>query len=215
MPFHVCHSVRSKTVNDLVTADDGHRQTPAVALKIATKPSVLSRHRINGLHRFAGLSHLLLPCLGFLCGFALGILALYLSLSRSPLCPSLCFGALPGSSPRLSLGLLLTSLCLSYTPSVLPCGSLSGSLLTGQLLGSFPGSLSFGLPAGFGFCLGLGTGDFLSNELVDTGIELGITTLLLVDNALNSLLLLLQAAHHILLLNLLVLQRFPLLFSTI
>ena len=73
----------------------------------------------------------------------------------------------------------------------------------------------FCFPAGLGLCFRLGTGDLLGNHLIDAGIEFGITTFLLVDDTLDGLLLFLQAAHHILLLHLFVLQRFLLLFTTI
>ena len=138
-----------------------------------------------------------------------------LSLPGLTLCLSLLTSRFLSSGPGLSLRLFLLSLGLGYTSLVLLTGSLSSRLLPCQFLCP---TLSLSLCSfTLGFCLStsLSTSYLLSNHTIDLGIQLSITLLLFVNDALDGLLLFLQRVHHLLLLYLFVLQRFFLLFTTI
>ena len=215
MSFHISHGVRTKTMYDLITPNDGHRQTPTVTLETATESLVFGRHHITSLCRFAGLCHLPLPCLGLLCSPTFSIFSGTFCLLGCTFGSGLLLSTFLGSSTSLSLGFLFLGLGLSDATGILLGSSLSSSFLPGKFLSTFLGCLSLSLLLSFSFSLRLGTGNLLCNEFVDTGIELSITLLLLVNDTLNSLLLLLQRTDHLLLFHLFRLQRLLLLFTTV
>ena len=215
MSFHIRHRISTKTVHNLITANDRHRQTTTVTLETATESLVFSRHHITSLCRFAGLCHLPLPCLGLLCSPTFSIFSGTFCLLGCTFGSGLLLSTFLGSSTSLSLGFLFLGLGLSDATGILLGSSLSSSFLPGKFLSTFLGCLSLSLLLSFSFSLRLGTGNLLCNEFVDTGVKFRITFLLLVDDTLNSLLLFLQRTDHLLLLHLFRLQRPLLLFTTI
>ena len=148
-------------------------------------------------------------------GFQLCLATGILSLSGSTLSTGFLLGTLLGGSSGSSLCLLLAGLGLSDSAGILTGSSLGGGFLPCQFLGTLPGSLLGSLALGLSLSTGFGAGYLFGYHSVDLCVQFGIALLLLVDDALNGLLLFLQRGDHLLLLYLLVLERTPFLFTTI
>ena len=145
---------------------------------------------------------------------------LHFRLTLGSLTGSLCLtGSLIGTCSFGSIllrSLTGQTLCLgfsftgfSYPTGILAGSSLGGSLLTGQffftfLLGS---SLGGSFLAGFFGSTSTRLGHFFGYQLVNLGIECLVFLTLIVNDALNGLLLFLKCIYHLLLFVLLALQR--------
>ena len=131
---------------------------------------------------------------GLLVGFGLllGRLAAVLGLTR----PTLGSGALfARCSSGLFLGLALAFLRFGYAALVLLACRLSSRPLACQFLGSLLGSLGLAPFLGLGLAPGFLASYLLGYELVYTGIQLGLLTLLLFYEPLYGFLLFLQLVY--------------------